>query len=60
MKCPEDTEAVAVLLQCAIWGTQKPIWSLDTNLKTLKNKAKLWLKVQNECDRPYCGIVSNL
>ena len=47
-------------LQRVRCGTQKPIWSLDPNLKTLKNKAKFWLKVWNECDRPPCGIVSDL
>ena len=47
INCLKEAEAIALPLQHVRCGMQKPIWSLDPNLKTLKNKAKLWLNVWN-------------
>jgi hypothetical protein len=60
IKYLKDAKAVAVPLQHVRCGMQKSIWSLDPNLKTLKNKANFWLKVWNGWYRPPCGIVADL
>ena len=38
---------------------KKPIWSMDPCLKLMKNKAKLWLQIWNECGRPSFGCMAD-
>ena len=58
--CLKEAECRAVPLGRIRIGTQKSIWSADPNVKTLKNKAKFWLRVWNDCDRPRSGCVVDL
>ena len=58
--CMKSTEEAAVPRQRIRKRTQKPIWSMDPCLKSIQNKAKLWLHLWNECGRPSSGCVADL
>ena len=58
--CMKRAEEAAVPRQRIRKRTQKPIWSMDPCLKSIKNKAKLWLQIWNECGRPSSGCVADI
>ena len=58
--CMKREEEAAVPRQRIRKRTQKTIWSMDPCLKSIKNKAKLWLQIWNECGRPSSGCVTDI
>ena len=53
----KEAEKISVPVKRIRKNTQKPLWSLDPNLKACKNKAKFWLKIWTDCGRPRSGNV---
>lgn len=58
--CLREAEAVAVPLQRIRVNTRKSLWKFDPDLKVIKNRAKLWLKIWNACGRPLSGHLFNI
>jgi len=55
--CLKRAEEVAVPQERVRKSTRKPMWSCDPELKSVKNKAKLWLRIWVANGRPLAGNV---
>ena len=60
VSCLKRSEEVAVPLCRFRAKTRSSIWKNDPELKTIKNQAKLWLKIWIACGRPLRGNVFDI
>ena len=58
--CLKQAEAVAVLFDPCHVNTRQPVWNIRPELKTIKNKAKFWLRIWVACGRPASGKVFDI
>ena len=56
----KEAKRVAVPEERVKFNTRKPEWSWDPGLKSVKNKAKFWLRIWVSCERPCSGVVFQL
>ncbi|XP_065584325.1 uncharacterized protein LOC136043326, partial [Artemia franciscana] len=60
IRCMKEAEKIAVPQERIRIKTRKSIWAADPELKNLKNKAKLWLRIWVDCGRPITGSVADI
>ena len=58
ISCMKEAERVAVAEERVKFNTWKPELSWDLGLKSVKNKAKFWLRIWVSCERPRKSITS--
>jgi len=58
--CLKNSESCAVPCERVRLGTCQPVWNNDSELKLIKNHAKLWLHIWSECGRPASGIAFSI
>lgn len=58
--CLKQAEAIAVPVSRIRSKTRSSLWKEDPQLKIVKNRAKMWLRIWNACGRPTSGHVFNI
>ena len=60
VSCLKTAELTAVPRERVRRNTRKPEWSWDPELKSIKNKAKFWLRIWVSCGRPSEGVIHQI